>query len=300
MSELRNNVTSEWIKATGFFGHTPSRTPVLLFVEGDDDVPLWEEAVKPYQTKYDISVKTNKSVNPGEENGKTKLLTMSGLGVNKVVAVDADYDLLIDGYSSYTDMVRNSPFVVNTTWYSIENILLQKSSQVDMLEKFSNAFAKWFYDFMMSVAEHRIESPTKCFGKLLSQHNVQTCAASNDFTSISNDSSKIPEEKITDLKKYIEGKGYSDSSIWKLMRGHNLWNTIVKPVEEKSLKSKINAEVSQQISHGLNANRNTAMQKMGIHDTVSNHLEHQFYFEDLQKVALPSETRRKLDNLFKY
>lgn len=38
MSDLRNNVTSDWIRDTGFFGHTPHRISVSLFVEGDDDV----------------------------------------------------------------------------------------------------------------------------------------------------------------------------------------------------------------------------------------------------------------------
>ena len=125
MSELGKNVSGDWIRATAYFGHTPHLVPVLLFVEGDDDVPLWTEAVKPYRSKYDIRVVTNKAVNPTEENGKTKLLTMDGLCSNKLVAVDADYDLLVDNYSDYTNDVRTGQFVVNTTWYSVENILLQ-------------------------------------------------------------------------------------------------------------------------------------------------------------------------------
>ena len=126
MSDLRNNVTSDWIRATGFFGHTPNRISVSLFVEGDDDVPLWREAIKPYQGKYDIRVTTNKMVNPDEGNGKNMLLSMKGLGASKVVALDADYDLLIDNYSANTEMVRSGKYVVNTTWYSLENILMQK------------------------------------------------------------------------------------------------------------------------------------------------------------------------------
>lgn len=100
MSELSKNVTSKWIKATAVFGHTPSKIPVQMYVEGDDDVMFWKEAVKPYQTKYDIKVVTNKAVNPDEGNGKSKLLSMEGLCKEKVVAVDADFDLIIDNYST--------------------------------------------------------------------------------------------------------------------------------------------------------------------------------------------------------
>ena len=173
MSDLRNNVTSDWIRATGFFGHTPNRISVSLFVEGDDDVPLWREAIKPYQGKYDIRVTTNKMVNPDDGNGKNMLLSMKGLGASKVVAVDADYDLLIDNYSANTEMVRSGKYVVNTTWYSLENILMQKINNISILESFSELSVGWFLDYLQNVATGAYNSPARKFGEILADFNIQ-------------------------------------------------------------------------------------------------------------------------------
>lgn len=63
MSELGMNVSGDWIRATAYFSHTPQLIPILLFVEGDDDVPLWTEAVKPYMSKYDIKVVSKHPIN---------------------------------------------------------------------------------------------------------------------------------------------------------------------------------------------------------------------------------------------
>ena len=156
--------------------------PVLLFVEGEDDVPMWTEAVKPYRSKYDIRVVTNKAVNPEEENGKTKLLTMHGLCCNKLVAVDADYDLLVDNYSNYTNDVRAGQFVVNTTWYSVENILFQKTDKIPLLESFSSAAYDMFIHHIAKIVNGTEKSPVKNFGKMLVQLNVQ-----NDFEQIIDD-----------------------------------------------------------------------------------------------------------------
>ena len=53
-----------------------------------------------------LRLSPTKQSNPDEGNGKSKLLSMEGLCKEKVVAVDADFDLIIDNYSTYTDMVK--------------------------------------------------------------------------------------------------------------------------------------------------------------------------------------------------
>lgn len=157
MSELGQNFTSSWVRAAGRFGHTPEKPLVMFYVEGDEDVPFWKEIIKPYLAKYDIQVCTNKAVNPDEGNGKTFLLKMSGLGTNKIVAVDADFDLLIDDYSEYTEMVRNHPYVINTTWYSLENILMQKVNSISSLENFSRVFKGYFVRYLIGVSNKSIK-----------------------------------------------------------------------------------------------------------------------------------------------
>lgn len=298
MSDLRNNVTNEWIRATGFFGHTPHRVSVSLFVEGDDDVPLWVEAVKPYQGKYDIRVTTNKMVNPDEGNGKDMLLSMQGLGPSKVVAVDADYDLLIDNYSTNTETVRTGEYVVNTTWHSLENILMYKTHCIPLLESFSESSVGWFLDYLQKVAEGIYNSPARKFGEMLAHLNIQKLAASSDFSALRGVKSCKVLSNMETIGNKLAEMDCAGQNLWKVMRGHNLWNTIVKPLEERLINERIKEITDQQVAEGNRYDRIAAMNQLGIYTSVKDFVEVEFYNKNLDKISIPAETRSKLDSLF--
>ena len=305
MSDLGMNVSGDWIKATAYFGHTPQLIPVLLFVEGDDDVPLWTEAVKPYMSKYDIKVVTNKAVNPAEDNGKTKLLTMHGLCSNKLVAVDADYDLLVDNYSNYTNDVRNGQFVLNTTWYSVENILLQKTNKIPLLESFSSATHDMFTHHIAMIVNGVEKNPIKNFGKTINQLNVQYYATLGDFSQIKSeyyiqhgDNMILNKEIIDTVKSKLARLGYTESNVWKLMRGHNLWNTIIKPLIVDEFNQKVNNGIKQQQVEGKPVDKVKVMNDLGIMDSVREYVEHEFYYGDMSRIEIPKPTKEKLDKLF--
>ena len=298
MSDLRNNVTSDWIRATGFFGHTPHRISVSLFVEGDDDVPLWKEAIKPYQGKYDIRVTTNKMVNPDDGNGKNMLLSMKGLGASKVVALDADYDLLIDNYSANTEMVRSGKYVVNTTWYSLENILMQKINNISILESFSELSVGWFMEYLQNVAAGAYNSPARKFGEILADFNIQKLAASGDFSTLKRVYSFDGSNNMKTIENKLSEMNCTGQNLWKVMRGHNLWNSIIKPVEVKLINEKIKEITDQQVAEGYPFDRIAAMNKLGIYMSVKDFVEVEFYNNNLDGIIIPAETRSKLDSLF--
>ncbi len=300
MSELSKNVTSKWIKATAVFGHTPSKIPVQMYVEGDDDVMFWKEAVKPYQTKYDIKVVTNKAVNPDEGNGKSKLLSMEGLCKEKVVAVDADFDLIIDNYSTYTDMVRNSSFVVNTTWHSVENILLQKTDYISLVELFSMASWELYTYYLATVVAKEEPRPIKHYGEMLSQFGVQKCACQKNYTKFEtaykaelNNAIESYKEVSAQIKEKLVQLGYNETNIWKVTRGHYLWDMIVKPQFVAGVVNKIN--------QGIQGNPKSIGQvknNMGITKDVRSYADEWFYNNDMNNINVPTETRAKLNSMF--
>lgn len=300
MSELSKNVTSKWIKATAVFGHTPSKIPVQMYVEGDDDVMFWKEAVKPYQTKYDIKVVTNKAVNPDEGNGKSKLLSMEGLCKEKVVAVDADFDLIIDNYSTYTDMVRNSSFVVNTTWHSVENILLQKTDYISLVELFSMASWELYTYYLATVVAKKEPRPIKHYGEMLSQFGVQKCACQKNYTKFEttykaelNNAIESYKEVSAQIKEKLVQLGYNETNIWKVTRGHYLWDMIVKPQFVAGVVNKIN--------QGIQGNPKSIGQvknSMGITKDVRSYADEWFYNNDMNNINVPTETRAKLNSMF--
>ena len=300
MSELSKNVTSEWIKATAVFGHTPSKIPVQMYVEGDDDVMFWKEAVKPYQTKYDINVVTNKAVNPEQGNGKSMLLSMEGLGKEKVVAVDADFDLIVDEYSTYTNMVRNSPFVVNTTWHSVENILLQKTDYISLVELFSMASWELYTYYLATVVAKEEPRPIKHYGEMLSQFGVQKCACQKNYTKFEtaykaelNNAIESHKEVSAQIKEKLVQLGYNETNIWKVTRGHYLWDMIVKPQFVAGVVNKIN--------QGIQGNPKSIGQvknSMGITKDVRSYADEWFYNNDMNNINVPTETRAKLNSMF--
>lgn len=304
MSNLSDNVTGAWINATRHFGHTPDRIPVTLFVEGDNDIPYWTKAVAPYQTKYKISVKTNQAAAQNEGKGKTFLLTMSGLCKNKVVAVDADFDLLIDDYSDYTEQVRNGEFVVNTTYYSLENILLKKTAYMDLLRTFSISAYPWFVNHLAEIELQEETQPKVTFGKMLNDCKVQKCAGRNDFTEFNQLCSALvgdaDEGKAAIKSKYmsrLDTMNYPMEEVWLLMRGHNLWDTVVKPVETKRIKDYVSNIVHEKKSQGENIEKTEVMNSLGIFTSIDDFVEDQFY-ENVADAPIPELTKSKLDELF--
>ena len=127
MSSLQDYLDSKYIQQLKLFAKDRKRDFVFVYVEGDEDIGFWDYALNQFgnQTKFQFLVSTNKkSVFGGEDtNGKDVLLRMQNLGPNKIVCVDADLDLIVDDYSVHTYKVREDDYVVNTTYYSIENIL---------------------------------------------------------------------------------------------------------------------------------------------------------------------------------
>lgn len=113
-----------------------TQSELLVLVEGTDDISFWSKLFSSIASHYKaITISPLKSLpehmrqvnNDGIEltaSGKEALMQIEGLGTSKVVAVDADYDLVIDNYHKYTQRLRTDPFVIHTEYYSIENHLL--------------------------------------------------------------------------------------------------------------------------------------------------------------------------------
>ena len=82
------------------------------------------------------------------------------------------------------------------------------------------------------------------------------------------------------------------------MRRHNLWNTIVKPVEERLINERIKEITDQQVAEGNRYDRIAAMNQLGIYMSVKDFVEVEFYNKNLDRISIPAETRSKLDSLF--
>jgi hypothetical protein len=133
--EMDIELLPEEQSVTSIFFDTP-KASLLVLVEDQDDVPFWHRMFACVADKYQsVDVFTLKQASASQRaqldaqgnllvaTGKNALMKVRQLGRHKVVAVDADYDLLID-YHTYSDRVRTDTYVIHTEYYSIENHLL--------------------------------------------------------------------------------------------------------------------------------------------------------------------------------
>ncbi len=142
---LGDYVTGSFIQKTQKFSSTPKLIPVQVYVEGNEDVFFWKKVLKKYERKYFFSVVTNKTATGGS-NGKDALTQIKNLHLNKIICVDADFDLLIDGYHPYTSTIRDNSFIIHTEYYSIENILGQGCSLKSLIQSISNMESTFNFD----------------------------------------------------------------------------------------------------------------------------------------------------------
>ena len=125
--DLKEYITKDYIYNTKFFREQNTLIPVKVLVEGEDDIEFWKKVLSKYN-KYNFSIATNKVIDSKGtttvHNGKDALMKWtSQLCENFIICVDADYDLVIDNYHSYTNILRDNKYIINTAYYSIENVL---------------------------------------------------------------------------------------------------------------------------------------------------------------------------------
>lgn len=331
MANLQDYFNSEYIQRLKSFAKDRIRNYVYVYVEGDDDVAFWTYALNQLgnQAKFQFFVSTNKKAVFGENgtNGKDVLLRMKNLGPNKIVCVDADLDLLIDNYSVHTNKVRKFDYVVNTTYYSIENILSSG-------------------DFYLSLAQSlKIEAPIFAYQELLrwisltcldlfllllsysKENNAKRAFWFKDFASCLDeisledlgDTSKsqlyknkwiarykfqlnVKQNEILTIHKDLNNAGFADEQFYALMRGHDLYNSIIRPW----IKDKVNQAINRKLDNFKEAHkgeeikiyRSSLFQELGKHQGLKEAIDFHFYNNKPYPLVLPNQTATKISVLF--
>lgn len=331
MAGLQDYLNSEYIERLRFFAMDRTRNFVFVYVEGDDDIAFWTHALDKFgdQTKFQFLVTTNKKgeLGGGTINGKDALLKIENLGPKKIVCVDADFDLLIDNYSVYSQTIRDNDYVVHTTYYSIENILFSKYY-------FRSLFQSLKIEEYIDVYEEQLEWVSLvcqdifllllCFSKEDSENRLfwfkdfSTCLdeiCTNDIGDISKIQSykkkwedrystpfSIKKNEISTFRNNLTNAEYKDEELYELMRGHDLYNSIIKPWFEKKIKSVIKGKIKMfQESHSgedIPEYRKTLFEELGSNKSLKEAIDFHFYNNKPISLLLPKKTEAKISKLF--
>jgi hypothetical protein len=250
MSTLLEHASEPYIAGMSYFTPTPERPYVIALVEGSQDCTFWKGVFAKYEAKYQVRVKTNHDANPEGSDGKGNVLGSVTPSKGNPLCVDADYDLLIDNYSLYTEEVRSNPFVFNTIYYSLENILLQyghvekvmSGLQLDRdslikFEEFMRAYSLAIYnclvDYLVGIQD--IIDSRKDRKQLHGLRNEFHKEINGINVLISNFQSVCPayqasyvvhssKEMYDEIKRRLEDLGIHPDDCFKVIRGHYLMN----------------------------------------------------------------------------
>ncbi len=125
-TDITSGGTSNFLATKKYFraNHSTAKERVVVFVEDEIDSVFWRHYFEKCETNKIYEIKVLRCPN-NELCGKDaliKYIQLDTLGPNKLIAIDADYDYILDNYHTYTEELRKCKFVLHTyDTYAIEN-----------------------------------------------------------------------------------------------------------------------------------------------------------------------------------
>ncbi len=270
-TSLIQGASSAYINAQNALRSKRALPEVYVYVEGRDDVEFWKECLRPFSSNRRFKVTHLRKTDDSIVEGKSHLIACIGtecLGPNKYVAVDADYDWIIDNYrpsltsESISYIIRNNPYIFHTFLYSIENYKCHPFCIAAMMDKIAGTsdkqeILKYFTSLSTALANLfliHLVSTDKCDGVYcLKEFRRDMAALSVDISSMELDeksliyisqresSLKDYSRKYTEEVQYYREKlktaGFDESRYYLLMQGHIIENIVVKKhIPNKILK----------------------------------------------------------------
>lgn len=125
-SDISSGGSSKFLAARKLFraNSANAKEEVEVFVEDEIDSIFWRHFFAQHENNKLFRIRVLRNGN-NELCGKDALIqfvNISSLGPNKLMAIDSDYDYIIDNYHTYTNDLRACKYVIHTNnTYSIEN-----------------------------------------------------------------------------------------------------------------------------------------------------------------------------------
>ena len=120
---LTENVTSLYVEAANSLRPKMSCKRIVAYVESYDDVSFWSHLLSQYNCPkhcFQVMLPSSTSLAKGKKVAMMNELG-KGLGRNMIACVDSDYDYLLQGATGTSRRIINSPYVLHTYAYAIEN-----------------------------------------------------------------------------------------------------------------------------------------------------------------------------------
>lgn len=262
-SSLTQNLNSQYISAANRLQGRKGVRRIVAYTESYDDILFWNNLLS--EVEDEMRETMGKKVHfevmlPSRTNlGRGKKIALGNrLGPNMIACVDADYDYLHQGITPISQLVCESPYVLHTYAYAIENLQcyaptlqrvcvaasLNDKELLDFRDFFSRysqiiyrlfIWNVWVYRYgyhshfslshfaeIVALDDFNLSAPDRCLENLRGRCNKKMTALQRQFPQ-GKDTYKPLQEQLTAL-------GVTPETTYLYMRGHDLFDHVVGPV----------------------------------------------------------------------
>lgn len=243
-----------------------------VYVEGIDDVDFWCKLFD--DAKIDISATSREEKNKSHKGKSALRKLLDNTNKNLIIAIDSDFDFLCPNNSESSRDFNGCKYVLQTQFYSKENIIFQpksinlniekttlnnekiSSDYKSYIELFSNIIYECFTNFLF-LRNLRIKPITsKSFhSKIIpntpifdSSYNLKNdpfvCVTKNVKVingMLTKEIEKIDnwEIELNSFKSHMINKGFSEKTAHCFINGHTLENSIINQYINGKIKALI-------------------------------------------------------------
>ena len=283
---LTGYISSQYQEAANRLRPRTSRKKIVAYVESYDDILFWRSVLSRFENDeryFEVMLPSHKVLERGKksvlmnliikeqkEMNKEEALEQEGtsddlysrLGPSMIACVDADYDYLIRGATETSYKIWNSPYVLHTYAYSIENLQCYAPSLHNVvvmvtlndnrifdfeewMRQFSEAifplfvWSIWHYrrsiygkftikDFnrVIDLGGFSLQDPESCI-----QNVRNKCYKKVGWLQRENPDAK--ESYLALKKELIEELGVTPQNTYLYIQGHHLFDKVVVPIMQK-------------------------------------------------------------------
>ena len=261
---LRDNINNRYFEAANALTSKKARHRIVAYVESYDDIYFWRTVLSEFENEkryFEVMLPSKINLTRGKKSVLMNFLEGAPLGKDMIACVDADYDYLVQGRTSQSRKVLDSPYVFHTYVYAIENyqcyapslhnvcvsVTLNDHRIFDFRDYFRQFSEALFPLFVWSIMLYRNGNYPKFsisdFNRIADPGGF---SVQNPEPSIANVKRKV-RTKINDLqrqfpdakdeymatKEDIKALGVTAQTTYLYIQGHHLFDTVVSPMLSK-------------------------------------------------------------------
>ena len=255
---LTRNLNSKFLEAASrLHPQGNSKKKIIVYVESYSDIFFWRSVLDDFKRSdldFEVMLPSRTDLSRGKKQAMMNTLGKN-LGNYMIACVDADYDYLLQGRSSFSKEMLDNPFVIHTYAYSIENFQCYAPSLhevcvmstlndkqifdfVEYMKLYSNivyelfVWSVWLYrrqqykdmplnTFLnfVSVEKLNIMKPIEALENLRHKVNRKVAWMQQNY--------QEAKGQLTPLKSELEKLGVTRDNTYLFIQGHHIMDNVV-------------------------------------------------------------------------